>query len=139
MRKIYLFIVAAIFAGGACQMNSTQQNSAQTANKENVVTNRPIQDKQVAWGQQQAAKLGVQQPKYYPGTGVLTKINKNSGEVEIDHQEIKDKTPAQKSKFQVKEKENLQNLKVGDTVVFVVESDAGKDSLSSLMKKSATK
>jgi Cu/Ag efflux protein CusF len=77
----------------------------------------------------------VVQPKYYPGSGVITELRKNTGEVELDHEEIKGKMPAMKMMFHVKEKEFLQNLKVGDKVSFVLEDDAGFEQLSSIVKK----
>lgn len=138
MREICCLIVLFVFGIGACQSNSANNAarvSGNAANKEAVVTNMTTLEKQVAAGQRAAAQSGVVQAKYYPGTGVITGIRKNTGEVELDHEEIKGKAPARKMMFPVKEKDFLVNLKIGDKVNFVLEDDAGYEQLSSIAKK----
>ena len=132
MKEICFLIVLTVFGIGACQSNSGNKRAA---NKQVVVTNMTTVEKQVAEGQRAAAKHNVVQAKYYPGTGVITELRKETGEVELDHEEIKGKMPAMKMMFHVKEKGFLQNLKVGDKVNFVLEDDAGFEQLSSIAKK----
>jgi Cu/Ag efflux protein CusF len=136
MKTKYLLIVLAVFGVSACQSNQTARGK--NANQTHVVTNVSKVDKQIAEMRKSAAGSNVVQAKYYPGTGVLTQINKKTGEVEINHGEIKDKKPAAKTKFIVKYDELMQDLKIGDKVNFVLEDDAGTEMLSTIFKNKTT-
>lgn len=136
MKKKYLFIVLAIFGANACQSNQTA--GGKNANQTQAVTNISKVDKQIAEMRKSAGGSNVVQAKYYPGNGVLTQINKKTGEVEINHEEIKGKMPAAKTKFIVKYDELMQDLKIGDKVDFVLEDDAGTEMLSTIFKKKTT-
>ena len=133
MKTKYLFIVLAVFGVNACQSNQTA--GGKNANQTQAVTNISKVDKQIAEMRKSAASSNVVQAKYYPGTGVLAQINKKTGEVEINHEEIKGKMPAAKTKFIVKYDELMQDLKIGDKVDFVLEDDAGTEMLSTIFKK----
>ena len=75
--------------------------------------------------------------KPYPGTGVVAKVNRNEGWVEIDHEEIKDLMPAMQMEFSVKDKSLLNDVKAGDKVNFtIVETEKG-EFLTSIKKVSA--
>jgi Cu/Ag efflux protein CusF len=133
MKTKYLLFVLAVFGANACQSNQTA--GGRNANQTQTVTNVSKVDKQIAEMRKSAAGSNVVQAKYYPGTGVLTQINKKTGEVEINHEEIKGKMPAAKTKFIVKYDELMQDLKIGDKVDFVLEDDAGTEMLSTIFKK----
>lgn len=140
MKKIYLLIVLACVGVNACQSNLSNQTArSKNANQTHVVTNISKADKQIANAQKAVANNNVAQAKYYPGTGVITQLNKNTGEVELNHEEIKGKMPAGKTKFQIKYSDFVQDLKVGDKVNFVVEDDSGTISLSTIFKEKAGK
>lgn len=140
MKKIYLLIVLVCFGINACQSNSSSQTArSKNANQTHVVTNISKADRQIAEAQKAAANSNVVQAKYYPGAGVITQLNKNTGEVELNHQEIKGRMPAGKTKFQIKYSDFVKDLKVGDKVNFVVEDDSGTISLSTIFKEKATK
>lgn len=65
--------------------------------------------------------------KPYPGTGVVAKVNRSEGWVEINHEEIKDLMPAMQMEFNVKDKSLLNDVKPGDKVNFtIVETEKGE-------------
>jgi Cu(I)/Ag(I) efflux system membrane protein CusA/SilA len=57
----------------------------------------------------------------YYGRGKVTKINLENGSVEIDHDDIPYLMPKMMMEFNVKEKNMLNAVKVGDTVNFILE------------------
>jgi len=65
---------------------------------------------------------------------VVTKINLEIVSVELDHEEIKGLMPKMTMEFYVKEKSELEQLKVGDTVDFVLEDDAGAERIIKIRK-----
>jgi Cu(I)/Ag(I) efflux system protein CusF len=70
----------------------------------------------------------------YPGKGVVTKIDLKLVSVELDHEEIKGLMPKMIMEFYVKEKAELEKLKVGDKVDFVVEYRDGQEKIISIKK-----
>ena len=84
-----------------------------------------------------SAATSAQTPeiKYYQSTGVITEIRRESGVVELKHEEIKGLMPAMTMMFYVKNKADLQNLKVGDAVDFTLEDDRGAEKISEIKKK----
>ena len=72
--------------------------------------------------------------KTYDGKGVVTKINLELVSVELDHEEIKGLMPKMTMEFYVKEKAQLERLKVGDTVDFVLEDNAGAEQIINIKK-----
>jgi Cu/Ag efflux protein CusF len=57
----------------------------------------------------------------YPGKGVVTKINDANGSIELDHEKIDGVMPAMKMEFNVRDKSQMNGLKVGDKVDFTLE------------------
>ncbi len=72
--------------------------------------------------------------KTFDGKGVVTKINLELVSVELDHDEIKGLMPKMTMEFYVKEKRELEQLKVGDKVDFVLEDNAGAEQIVSIKK-----
>jgi Cu/Ag efflux protein CusF len=72
--------------------------------------------------------------KRFDGRGVVTKLDVERGSVELDHEEIKGSMPAMIMEFYVTDKRELENLKVGDQVEFVLEEDRGQEKLTSIKK-----
>jgi Cu/Ag efflux protein CusF len=72
--------------------------------------------------------------KLYDGKGVVTKINLELVSVELDHEEIKGLMPKMIMEFYVKEKSQLEKLKVGDKVDFVLEDNAGAEQIIKIVK-----
>jgi len=70
----------------------------------------------------------------YDGKGVVTKINLELVSVELNHEEIKGLMPAMIMELYVKEKKELEVLKVGDKVEFVVEYKDGQEKIISIKK-----
>ena len=56
----------------------------------------------------------------YPGRGVVTEIDMQTGSVELDHEDIKGVMPAMKMEFYVSDKKLLDGVKVGDRVDFTL-------------------
>ena len=56
----------------------------------------------------------------YGAKGVVTKINPETGSVEMDHEEIKGVMPAMRMEFYVSDRKMLDGLKVGEKVDFVL-------------------
>ena len=72
--------------------------------------------------------------KLFDGKGTVTKINLELVSVELDHEEIKGLMPKMTMEFYVKEKAELERLKVGDKVDFVLEDNAGAEQIVSIKK-----
>jgi Cu/Ag efflux protein CusF len=72
--------------------------------------------------------------KTFEGKGVVTKINLELVSVELDHEEIKGLMPKMTMEFYVREKSELEKLKVGDAVDFVLEDNAGAEQITSIKK-----
>jgi copper binding protein CusF len=72
--------------------------------------------------------------KPYPGTGVVVKINRKEGWVEINHEEIKDLMPAMQMEFFVKDKSLLDKVSAGDRVDFTVVETAKGEFLTELKR-----
>ena len=65
--------------------------------------------------------------KPYPGKGVVTIVNLKEGWVEIDHEEIEGLMPAMQMEWPVKNRSQMEALRVGDRVEFtVVETGKGE-------------
>jgi Cu/Ag efflux protein CusF len=56
--------------------------------------------------------------KPYPGTGVITIINRKEGWVEINHEELKGLMPAMQMEFWLKNRTLVDKVSVGDRVDF---------------------
>jgi Cu/Ag efflux protein CusF len=117
MKISILFVL--ILAVCACQPNAAETKNQiikPTATASPVVTPTP-------------SKNGN-----YTGKGVVTKINLELVSVELDHEEIKGLMPKMIMEFYVKEKAELEKLKVGDKVEFVVEYRDGQEKIISIKK-----
>ena len=56
-------------------------------------------------------------------TGVVTKINRKIGSVELNHKDIPGIMPAMIMEFYVKDKRMLRGLRIGNNVSFAVEAE----------------
>lgn len=85
---------------------------------------------------QTVANVEVKTPDdgFYQGKGVVTKVNSELGSVEIDHEAIPDLMPAMKMEFSVKDKAMLENIGVGDAVVFTIELKQGAEKIIAIGK-----
>jgi Cu/Ag efflux protein CusF len=70
----------------------------------------------------------------YNGRGTVTKINLEMVSVELNHEEIEGLMPAMRMEFFVKEKTELEKLSVGDKVEFVLEYNAGAETIIRIKK-----
>ena len=124
MGRIFL-IIAVLCLISACQQTATEtkpQNTkpTQTAEAEPSVMRTPPPD---------ASKI-----KTYKGKGVVTKINLELVSVELNHEKIEDFMAAMIMEFYVKEKSELEVLKLGDKVEFVLEDNQGQERIISIKK-----
>jgi Cu/Ag efflux protein CusF len=74
--------------------------------------------------------------KPYPGTGVVTIVNRKEGWVEIEHEEIKDLMPAMQMEFWIRNPALFNDIRVGDKVDFVVVEDKVGQHLTELKRLS---
>jgi Cu/Ag efflux protein CusF len=65
---------------------------------------------------------------------IVTKINTETGSIELDHKEIKGMMPAMQMEFNVSDKKMLDNLKIGDKVFFTLEDNAGREQITKISK-----
>ncbi len=72
--------------------------------------------------------------KTYKSKGVVTKINLEIVSVELNHEKIEGLMPAMIMEFYVKEKSELEVLKIGDKVDFVLEDNQGQERIISIKK-----
>jgi len=95
---------------------STNTGSSSTSVNTSLVNVAPAAHS----GTPQAAST---QPKNgnYLGHGKVTKINTDLGSVELDHKEIVGVMPPMIMEFLVRDKSQLNDLKVGDQVDFILE------------------
>lgn len=122
--KIAIAVLSLALAAGACQetkrqaADSVQIPSAPTPNAAPVNAN--------------ADKSKI---RLFDGSGAVTRINLELGSVELKHKEIKGLMPAMTMEFYVSDRKQLDNLKIGDQVDFVLEDNAGVEKIVSLRKK----
>jgi Cu/Ag efflux protein CusF len=110
-------------------LTACRQNSTSTAN------NQPDKPASTASPTVSASNSPITPPaKYYNGTDKVTKINMEIGSVELDHEEIKDLMPKMIMEFYVADKSELNALKIGDRVDFVLEDKGGAERISSIKK-----
>jgi Cu/Ag efflux protein CusF len=119
MKISILFIL--ILAISACQQNAAE-NKSQTVKTSQTVSATPV------------PTSSMPQNKNYDGKGVITKINLELVSVELDHEEIKGLMPKMKMEFYAAKKDELEKLKVGDAVDFVVEYKDGQEKIISIKK-----
>lgn len=127
MRRNILLVLAFCFAVSACQQTISETKN-QTVKTSPTVSVSPI-NSSIPVSMPDATKI-----KIAKGKGIVTKINLELGSVELDHEEIKDVMAAMKMEFYVKEKSELEVLKVGDKVDFVLEENFGQEKLVSIKK-----
>jgi Cu/Ag efflux protein CusF len=120
MRRISIFFIL-ILAVSACQ-KKTPEMKTQTVKPAQTAATTP--------------DIPFSSPKNgnYNGKGVVTKINLEIVSVELDHEEIKDLMPAMRMEFYVTEKAQLEKLKIGDKVDFVVEYKNAQEKIISIKK-----
>lgn len=142
MKIKFLFGIAAFsIAFAACQQGTAPPAANQvlkptsnisSANSATLSTNAaPNASTNAAPAASVADKAKI---KTYDGKGKVTKINLELVSVELDHEEIKGLMPKMTMEFYVKEKSELEKLKVGDTVDFVLEDNAGAEQITKITK-----
>ena len=144
-----LLIVISVFALAACQQNAPSNQMAKpAANSANIAPsnavslpseNKAAQPEKANTALNNSANVSPTAAdktkiKLFDGKGVVTKINLELVSVELDHEEIKGLMPKMQMEFYVKEKSELEKLKVGDKVDFVIEDNAGAEQIISIKK-----
>jgi Cu/Ag efflux protein CusF len=71
----------------------------------------------------------------YNGRGKVTKLNREAGSVEMDHEEIPGLMPAMRMEFYVTDKASLRGLRLGDNVTFKLLYDKGTEKITSIKKE----
>lgn len=111
--------------GGACADSGAKSNSATTTAKANASPPAAATP---------AATPFIPKDGNYDGRGVVTKLNLGLGSVEVDHEEIKGLMPKMIMEFYVTEKSELEKLKIGDRVEFVIEYKNHQEKIISIKK-----
>jgi Cu/Ag efflux protein CusF len=125
MGRLFLVILV-LGLISACQQN-TAETKPQTANRaQTATTSAP----------NASPAVSPSHPKNgnYDGKGIVTKINLELVSVELNHEEIKGLMPAMIMELYVKEKKELEVLKIGDKVEFVLEYKDGQEKITSIKK-----
>jgi Cu/Ag efflux protein CusF len=117
--KAFIFLVL-ILAISGCQQNAAETKQATKPAQTASATPQPTSS--------------VPKNGNYNGKGVVTKIDLKLVSVEMDHEEIKDLMPPMRMEFYAKEKSELEKLKVGDNVEFVVEYKDGQEKIITIKK-----
>lgn len=118
-RQITIFAVfTLILTNLVCQQNSTNETKINNAKPTQTAITEPT----------------LPANKNYDGKGVVTKINLELVSVELNHEKIEGLMPAMQMEFFVKEKKELEKLKVGDKVAFVIEYKDGQEKIISIKK-----
>ena len=115
--KFLLIILSVLPAFSACQ-------------KPGIEANQPVQTNKAA----NSAKNANSKARTFNGTGKVTKINLELVSVELDHEKIEGLMPEMIMEFYVTEKSELEKLKVGDEVSFVLEENMGQEKIISIEK-----
>jgi Cu/Ag efflux protein CusF len=76
----------------------------------------------------------VSKNRDYDGRGVVTKIDLELVSVEIRHEKIEGLMPAMTMEFYVSQKSELEKLKIGDAVEFVLRYKDGQEKIVSIKK-----
>ena len=117
--KIFIFFVLIFsFAVSACEKSVSENKNQTVKTTPNSTVN-----------QAKTPKNGT-----YNGKGKVTKINLELVSVELDHEEIKDLMPRMIMEFFVSEKGELEKLKIGDQVDFVLEYKDGQENIIRIEK-----
>jgi Cu/Ag efflux protein CusF len=134
--KVKLFVFAVSLIAFGCQSNSANST------KPNVNIEKPtpaavLNNSNIASNSSNAnsantdSKIGA---KNFTGKGVVTKIDLELVSVEMNHEEIKGLMPAMQMEFYVKEKNQLEVLKLGDKVDFILEDKGGAEMIIDIKK-----
>lgn len=144
-----LVIVISIFALAACRQNAPSNQTTKPAANSAVIApsnsvsaaseNKSAQPEKANAAPNNAANVppaaaDKTKIKTYAGKGTVTKINLELVSVELDHEEIKGVMAKMQMEFYVKEKRELEKLKLGDKVDFVLEDNAGAEQIISIKK-----
>ena len=113
----------------ACQKNVSETKSQNVSRVQNAAAAPTVSPSASV-----AATPDKSKARTFSGKGVVTKINLELVSVEVDHEEIKGLMPPMKMEFYVKEKRELEALKLGDKVDFVLEDNAGQEVIISIKK-----
>jgi Cu/Ag efflux protein CusF len=127
-----LLILISAFAFAACQQSAPINQTAKP--KATVLANASPNNSVTATASPSVSAPDKNKIRNFDGTGTVTKINLEAVSVELDHEEIKGLMPKMIMEFYVKEKSELEKLKVGDRVNFVLEDDDGREQIISIKK-----
>ena len=133
MRRKLLVVIGLCFVFSACQQNAAETKPA-NVNKIQNVSPTPQTSPSISPTAAPTATPDKSKIKTYNGKGIVTKINLEVVSVELDHEEIKGLMPAMRMEFYVTEKAELEVLKIGDKVDFVLEDNAGAEKIISIKK-----
>ncbi len=133
MRRNILILMFGMLSFSACQQNAAE-TKPQNVNRAQNIAATPTVSPSVAPTSAPPATPDKSKARNFNGKGVVTKINLELVSVELDHEEIKGLMPKMQMEFYAKEKSELEALKIGDKVDFVLEDNAGAEVIISIKK-----
>ncbi len=132
---LILISIGAFAACGGQKAPPTANQILKATNSGNIAPNNSVSAVAVSpTAAAPAASPDKTKIRTFDGKGVVTKINLELVSVELDHEEIKGLMPKMTMEFYVREKSELEKLKIGDAVDFVLEDNAGAEQIVSIKK-----
>jgi Cu(I)/Ag(I) efflux system protein CusF len=126
MKNTLLFVTIALLLA-ACGGTATN----------NTTASAPTAQAPATQAEPEIPANGIPKDGTYVGKGKITKINAAGGSVEIDHEKIPGMMPPMKMEFNVKSKDLLNGLKVGDEIKFEVEYKHPAETITAIKKKTS--
>ena len=131
--NIKFLIISISLAAFGC--NSTSSNSQKTVTNDNKTQQNVVVNSTPSIAQSPTPNTNTAVvAKNFNGTGIITKINLELVSVELNHEEIKGLMPAMIMEFYVKDKKQVEVLKVGDKADFILEDKAGSEIIIDIKK-----
>ena len=135
MGRNILILLSFVFLYSACGQNAAETKQTNINRAQNAATTPMVSPSVSPTSVPTTATPDKSKARTFNGKGVVTKINLELVSVEVDHEEIKGLMPPMRMEFYVTEKRELEALKLGDKVDFVLEDNAGQEKIISIKKE----
>jgi len=141
MKKFLSLVLLTAFLP-ACQTNqpsdaaanktviNSNTSSANNAPRVNEAGNKSMVNSNAA----NSSAMPMVEVKTCQTTGIVTEVRPTTGEIEMNHEECKPLMPAMKMMFHVKNKTELEAIKIGDKVEFTLEDRSGAEIITTVKK-----
>jgi Cu/Ag efflux protein CusF len=120
MKQFTVLFLVSVLCTVACQRQASNTNALDQARENSSVVSDLIVSAS---------------PRMYQGEGVVTEIKLETSEIELNDEELEDVMPTPTVTFHVKDKADLEKLKIGDVVDFTLEGNAGEEMITKIKKQ----